>query len=356
MNESVDRSQAPLQRPLRVVVDAMGGDFAPASEVGGAIIALSKLGKDVEIVLVGREDAVRAELSKHPQASGESRLVILHASDVVSMSDEPSSIVKSRKESSLYMGLDMVRRGDADAFVSAGNTGGVMATATMLCGRIPGVSRPTIGTFFPTLTNKPTLVVDIGANVDSKPRFLHDFAVMGSVFSHLMLGIDKPTVGLLNVGEERSKGTEVARETHELLSNSTVNFVGNVEGRDILKGTVDIVVCDGFEGNIVLKFAESILTFLKERFKAYANRGILQKLTIVAFRPVLRKVLSGLDYQEYGGVPLLGINGVVIIGHGSGSPLALSNMILRAVEVVRKDVNGTIQRALQEAANSKDHQ
>ncbi len=356
VSENADRSHAPSSRPLRVVVDAMGGDFAPASEVGGALIALSKLGSDVEIVLVGKEEVLRQELAKHPQAASEKRLTILHAPDVVTMSDEPSSIVKGRKESSLYMGLDMVRRGDADGFVSAGNTGGVMATATMLCGRIPGVSRPTIGTFFPTLTNKPTLVVDIGANVDSKPRFLHDFAVMGSVFSHLMLGIERPTVGLLNVGEEKSKGTEVARETHELLSNSTVNFYGNVEGRDILRGTVDIVVCDGFEGNIVLKFAESILTFLKERFKAYANRGILQKLTIAAFRPVLRKVLSGLDYQEYGGVPLLGINGVVIIGHGSGSPLALSNMILRAVEVVRKDVNGTIQRALEEAAQSKAQQ
>ncbi len=354
MNESRDRSPASPSRPLRVVVDAMGGDYAPASEVGGAVIALSKLGRDIEIVLVGQEDRIRQELTKHQLAATDARLVILHAPDVVTMSDEPSSIVKGRKESSLYMGLDMVRRGDADAFVSAGNTGGVMATATMLCGRIPGVSRPTIGTFFPTLSNKPTLVVDIGANVDSKPRFLHDFAVMGSVFSHLMLGIPNPTVGLLNVGEEKSKGTEVARETYELLSKSTVNFVGNVEGRDILKGTVDIVVCDGFEGNIVLKFAESILTFIKERFKAYANRGLLQKLTIAAFRPVLRKVLSGLDYQEYGGVPLLGINGVVIIGHGSGSPLALSNMILRAVEVVQKDVNGTIQRALEKASQTKE--
>jgi glycerol-3-phosphate acyltransferase PlsX len=324
----------------------MGGDHAPGNEVQGAIQVARALGSQVELILVGRE----ADLAPLMQRAGApSTIRIVHAPDVVGMGDEPSSIIKNRRQSSLYMGLDLVRTGQADAFVSAGNTGGVMATATMLCGRIPGVSRPTIGSFFPTRTGRPTLLLDVGANVDSKPKFLSDYAIMGSVYARLMQGIDAPTVGLLNVGEEEGKGTEVAREAHALLRTNGVNFVGNVEGRDIMAGTVDIVVCDGFEGNIVLKFAESILGFLKDRFRQYAARGPIQKILMAAFRPVLKSALSGMDYQEYGGVPLLGVNGVVIIGHGSSSPLALANMIRRAVEMVRKDVNGTIEHAIKES-------
>lgn len=330
---------------IRVVLDAMGGDLAPNNEVAGALLALSsnKLGSNVELILVGREEEITPLLQRSPYANS---VRVVHASDVVGMGDEPSSIIKNRRESSLYMGLDLMRSKNAEAFVSTGNTGGVMATATLLCGRIPGVSRPTIGSFFPTKSGRPTLLLDVGANVGSKPKFLSDYAIMGSVYARLMLDIEQPTVGLLNVGEEEGKGTEVTREAYVLLANNGVNFHGNVEGRDILAGTVDIVVCDGFEGNIVLKFAESILGFLKDRFRSYAERGIIQKIIIGAFRPVLKSALRDMDYQEYGGVPLLGINGVAIIGHGSSSPLAVANMIQRAVEMVRKDVNGSIQQAL----------
>ncbi|MCX6139820.1 MAG: phosphate acyltransferase PlsX [Candidatus Kapabacteria bacterium] len=336
-------------RPIKVVLDAMGGDHAPANEVLGALMVAQQLGSDVEIILVGKEEVIQPILSKQKAVTS---IKVVNATDVIGMGDEPSTIVKSRRESSLYIGLDLLRTNQADAFVSAGNTGGVMATATLLCGRIPGVSRPTIGSFFPTKTGRPTLLLDVGANVDSKPKFLSDYSVMGSVYARLMLGIDSPTVGLLNVGEEEGKGTEVAREAHQLLRANGVNFVGNVEGRDILSGTVDIVVCDGFEGNIILKFAESILGFLKDRFRAYADRGIIQKLLIGAFRPVLKSALRDMDYQEYGGVPLLGIQGVAIIGHGSSSPLAIANMIQRAVEMVRKDVNGTIQKTLSSTPSS----
>ncbi len=331
--------------PVRVVLDAMGGDHAPHNEVVGAIRAARTLGSAVEITLVGRENELLPILRDQ---SAPSSIFVKHAPDVVGMADEPSTIVKNRRESSLYVGLEMMRAKQADAFVSAGNTGGVMATATMVCGRIPGVSRPTIGSFFPTKTGSPTLLLDVGANVGSKPKFLSDYSVMGSVYTQLMLGIANPKVGLLNVGEEEGKGTDTVREAHALLSSNGVNFIGNVEGRDVLAGTVDVVVCDGFEGNIVLKFAESILGFLKHRFREYASRGVVQKLVMAAFTPVLRKALSGMDYQEYGGVPLLGINGVAIIGHGSSSPLAIENMIQRAVEMVRKDVNGTIEKALKE--------
>lgn len=333
---------------VHIIVDAMGGDCAPGNEVAGALEALER-SSSIDITLVGREKDLRDALGSH---ASHPRLKIVHADDVIAMGDEPSSIVKQRKTSSLYIGLDLVSQKRADAFVSAGNTGGVMATSTMLCKRIPGVSRPTIGTFMPTKTGRPTLLLDVGANVDSKPKFLSDYAIMGSVYTQLMNGVSSPTVGLLNVGEEPGKGTEIAQQAFELLRTNGVNFIGNVEGRDILAGTVDVVVCDGFEGNIVLKFAESILSFLKERFRAYANRGIVQKLLMAAFAPVLRSALRGMDYQEYGGVPLLGVNGVTIIGHGSSSPKALANMILRAEEVVRKDVNGTIERTLAQASTA----
>lgn len=334
--------QPPTPSRVRIAVDAMGGDRAPRHEVEAALQAAAS--SDVQITLVGRTPEI---MSHVPGGRLPASVTILHADDVVSMADEPSTIVKARKESSLYKAMNLMRTGEIDAVVSAGNTGAVMATATMMCGRLRGVSRPTIGSFFPTQRDRPTLVVDVGANVDSKPRFLHDYAVMGSVYYAHIVGTPQPTVGLLSVGEEREKGNAVTKETYSLLENAPISFVGNVEGRDILKGSVDVVVCDGFEGNIVLKFAESVIGFLKHRFVSYARTGILPAVAMALMRPVLRKVLSGMDYQEYGGVPLLGVNGVVIIGHGSSSSKALLNMIRRAEEVVRADVNTHIQAALQ---------
>lgn len=334
--------------PVRIALDAMGGDFAPGNEVAGAFLALNALPSDVEVMLVGDERALRPLVAQSNMAS---RVTIVHAPDVVAMSDEPSSIVKQRKQSSLYVGIDLLREGKADAFVSGGNTGAVMATATMMCGRIPGVSRPTIGSFFPSRGERPSLLVDIGANVDSKARYLVDFAVMGEIYARLIQGIERPRVALLNVGEEDTKGTEVVQEASSILRQRPVNYVGFCEGRDILSGKYDVIVCDGFEGNIVLKFAESVLGFLKHKLKAYAKGNIIRTLTLAAFAPFLKSALKDMDYQEYGGVPLLGVNGVVIIGHGSSSPKALASMIRRAVEVVERDVNGHI-RAAMAAPNS----
>lgn len=337
-------------KPVRVVLDAMGGDFAPQHEVLGAIAAVRLLGNRLQLTLVGREPELRTALAGIPE---QDQIAVVNADDVVAMDDEPSSIIKHRKKSSLFVGVHRMQSGQADAFVSAGNTGAVMATSTMLCGRIPGVSRPTIGSFMPTTTGRPCLVVDVGANVDSKARFLHDYGAMGSVYYQLMMGIERPTVGLLNVGEEPGKGREVVREAYELLKNADINFIGNIEGRDILTGKVDVVVCDGFEGNIVLKFAESVLGFLKHKLRRYAAEGIGRKLAMAIVAPVLRSALRDMDYQEYGGVPLLGINGVTIIGHGSSSPKAITNMITRAVDVVERDVNGAIAAVLA-APNTKD--
>lgn len=329
--------------PVRVVLDAMGGDHAPEHEVAGALLALQSTSADVELILVGREEVLAPLLAK---AGSPHRISIVHASDVVTMKDEPSTIVKQRRDSSLYKGVELMRDGRAEAFVSGGNTGAVMATATMMCGRIPGVSRPTIGSFFPTRTGRPSLVVDVGANVDSKAKFLVDYALMGEIYARLIQGIEHPRVALLNVGEESSKGTEVVREAHEMLRERSINFIGNCEGRDVLTGEVDVIVCDGFEGNIVLKFAESVLPFLKEKLRRYAGGSFLRKAAMAVVAPVLRNALKDMDYQEYGGVPLLGINGVVIIGHGSSSPKAIANMIRRAVEVVQRDVNGHIRAAV----------
>lgn len=349
----MEHSEQPLQT-IRIAVDAMGGDFAPTNEVEGSIAALrhfQQTGAKVEIVLFGKESEIRVALKKYDAHN--LPLSIIHAEDVVTMHDEPSSVHRKKRGSSLFMGVQAHADGKVQALVSAGNTGAVMSTATLVLGRIKGVSRPTIGTFVPTIHSRPTLLVDAGANVDSKARFLYEFAVMGSMYYRQIIGIENPTIGLLNVGEEETKGTEVVLEAHALLSaqSNVVNFQGNVEGRDILQGTVDVVVCDGFVGNIILKFAESFLGFLKARFRTFAESGILQKVLIGAIKPVLGRVLKGMDYQEYGGVPLLGVNGVVIIGHGKSTPLALKNMILRAEEVVRKNVNGSIEQVLRDSSS-----
>jgi glycerol-3-phosphate acyltransferase PlsX len=347
-------------QPIRIALDAMGGDFAPHNEVAGAIAALRHFvqsGASVELALFGRENLIQLSLSALAKSEKEflaalpaTALTITHCDDVVTMEDDPSSVARKRRGSSLYKGIESHAAGNTHAFVSAGNTGAVMSTGTLVLGRIAGVSRPTIGTFMPTTTNRPVLLVDAGANVDSKARFLYEFAVMGSIYYRQILGIDSPKVGLLNVGEEETKGNEVALEARAMLAEGhqrrALHFVGNVEGRDILIATADVVVCDGFVGNIVLKFAESFLGFLKARFTSFAEASLVNTLLVGAVKPVLTKVLSGMDYQEYGGVPLLGVNGVVIIGHGKSTPLAIKNMILRAEEVVRKRVNETIAEAL----------
>ena len=240
----------------------------------------------------------------------------------------------------------MLTNDNADAFLSAGNTGAVLSTATILLGRLKGVSRPTIGTFFPTEKNYPVFVLDVGGNVDCKPRFLYEFGVMGSIYISNMLGILNPKIGLLNVGEESSKGNEAALQAHELLSKSDLNFIGNIEGSDIFKVKADVAVCDGFTGNIILKFAESFVGLLKNRFRQFAKKNILNKIMIALFYPIFKKVLKDFDYQNYGGVPLLGVNGVVIIGHGKSSPLAIQNMIYKAIEQYQKDINKKIEKAL----------
>jgi glycerol-3-phosphate acyltransferase PlsX len=264
------------------------------------------------------------------------------------MEDGPTAALRAKKNSSIAVGLNLHKAGTVQAFVSAGNTGAVLSASTLILGRIEGVARPTIGTLVPT-AQSPCFLVDAGANVDCKARHLFEFGVMGSIFVSSLLGVSSPRVGLLNVGEEESKGNETAQEAFLLLKEGMPNFAGNVEGRDILAGKVDVVVCDGFVGNILLKFGESIPSFFKARFTDFASRGLKNKLVALIARDGLRGVMKELDYQEHGGVPLLGVKGVTIIGHGRSTPKAIKNMIFRAEEMTLHDINGQIRKALEES-------
>ncbi len=263
---------------------------------------------------------------------------IIHTSEIIDMHDSPTNALKTKKDSSIVKGAQLVKEQNADAFVSAGNTGAMMAASTLLIGRIQGFGRPTIGAQFPTSTKKVCTVYDVGASVDSKPIHLLEYAIMGTIYAKEVDGIKNPSVGLLSVGEEETKGNSVTLESLELLKNSKLNFIGNVEGRDILKGNVDIIVCDGFSGNIILKFGESFISFLKDRVRSYADKGILNKIYALITKKVFKESLKDMDYQSHGGVPLLGVNGISIIGHGSSSPLAMKNMILKANTMYQRNL------------------
>ncbi len=326
-----------------IALDAMGGDNAPLVTVRGASLALKESKEKFDVLLVGRkfelEKIIQQENLNFPPEN------IIDASEVVAMDDIPTTALKS-KDTSMAVCVDLIKQGKANAFVSAGNTGAVMALSTIRLGRIEGISRPALGTIVPTLKNK-CLVLDVGANVDTKANNLFEFAVMGSVYMQEIFGVEKPKIGLLSVGEEDSKGNEVTLAANKLLRNSKLNFFGNVEGRDVLKGEVDVIVCDGFVGNVVLKFAEGFLNFLVKKLRESAEESFLNKLKIGISKGVLKDILKVFDYQEYGGVPLFGVNGITIIGHGSSSDLAIKNMIFRAYETYQHRIIERIREAIQ---------
>ncbi len=327
----------------------MGGDFAPRNVVAGAIEALREAGGRFTVLLVGPADRITRELD-HQLTPAESESIrpacsIVNATEIITMDDLPNVALKVKKDSSIMVGVALHRDGGAEAFVSAGNTGAVLSASTLGLGRVKGVSRPTIGALFPT-EHTPCLVVDAGTNVDCRPQHLFEFGVMGSIYVAAMFRKERPAVGLLSIGEEDTKGNEASIEALTLLRNSKLNFVGNVEGRDVLSGKVDVVVCDGFVGNILLKFGESVPAFLKTRFRDYAARNIWNRLITLVARRGMRSVLKELDYQEHGGVPLLGVNGVSIIGHGGSTPRAIKNMIYRAEEMARQHVQDRIREAM----------
>ncbi|ESA33061.1 phosphate:acyl-(acyl carrier protein) acyltransferase [Leptolyngbya sp. Heron Island J] len=333
----------------RIAVDAMGGDYAPAEIVAGAIRAREEL--DVEILLVGDPDKIRASVADSDSLS---RIEIVPAEGTIEMHEEPLSALRKKRNASINVAMDMVRKGRADAVVSAGHSGAAMAAALLRLGRIKGIDRPAIGAVFPTqVAGKPVLILDVGANVDCRPKFLEQFALMGSVYSEYAFGAKNPRVGLLNIGEEPSKGNDVAVQVHQTLSESTlINFVGNAEGRDVLSGDFDVVVCDGFVGNVLLKFAEAVGEVAMNILREELPRGILGKLGVLILKGNLRRIKQRLDHAEHGGALLLGVNGVAVISHGSSNAPSIFNAIRLSKEAVDNGVIGHIQGQYQKVAAS----
>lgn len=312
----------------RIAVDAMGGDFAPDEIVKGALRAQEELQADV--ILVGDRDRIQAICRDH---APHVKVQIEAAEEAIAMEDAAVS-VRSRPRASINVAMDLVKSGRANAVISAGNSGAVMASALLRLGRIRGIDRPAIGALLPTvIPGKPVLVLDVGANVDCKPRFLEQFAVMGSIYSRDVLGQANPRVGLVNIGEEDSKGNELALASHELLRNNPrICFVGNAEGRDVLSGQFDVVVCDGFVGNVLLKFAEAVGSVFLEIIRDELPRGMRGKVGSTILRRNLRRIKQRLDHAEHGGALLLGVNGVCIISHGSAKAPSIYSAIRLAVE------------------------
>ncbi len=314
---------------MRIALDAMGTDLAPEPEVLGALQALEDLDEDIEIVLVGDEAVVRAVIAKHGGLPA--RLSVHHAPDRVTAADSPASVIRRKPDSSIVVGLKLHKEGAVDGFVSAGSTGAMMATSLFTLKPLPGVDRPAVATPLPTVAG-PCLLVDSGANVDCKPHQLVQFAHLGSTYARDTIGLEKPRVALLNIGEEPEKGNEVIVETHELLTKEPgIHFIGNIEGRDIILGACDVAVCDGFVGNVLLKFYESVAGFIISLLGPHVAAARKESAD-------LENVFRILDYAEYGGAPLLGVGGVSIICHGESPPKAIRNALAVAAQAVRSDM------------------
>jgi phosphate acyltransferase len=314
---------------MKIIVDAMGGDHAPDVVIKGAIEAVKEC--DADIVLVGDEATIQALLKK-ARYSGD-RIGIRHASEMISMCEPAANSVRRKRDSSIVVGVQMVKSGEGDAFFSAGNTGAVVCAATLGLGLLSGVERPGIALVVPT-PKDISLVIDVGANIDPKPTQLLQYGIMGDAYFRYILNRPDPTVGLLNIGEEEAKGTEFIKETRELLEKSSVNFIGNLEAKDLFSGKCDVIICDGFVGNVALKVAESAAEAMQVFLKRHLLSNPLGKLGILLLLPSLKRFKKDLDYAEYGGAPLLGVNGVVIIGHGRSNVKAIKN----AIKVAREEV------------------
>lgn len=324
-----------------VAVDAAGGDHFPKNPIEGAIEAL-KEDDSLKILLVGPEKIITDELSGYNYDSD--RILIQDAPQIIGMEESPTQAFKTKQQSSIVVGLGLHKAGKCDAFVSAGNTGALLAASTFILGKLEGVIRPTIASYFPTI-NGFRLLVDAGANLELKPEMARQFAKMGQIFCQQLLSIEQPEVGLLNVGEEEGKGTDILKEIHAELKDLK-GFIGNVEGKDILPGKADVYLCDGLIGNIILKFGESIPSVLMQMIKGAAGDSGLSREELGTVQQLLGKALHTFNYENVGGIPFLGVNGVSIVGHGGSSPLAIKNMIKGAVQTVENDVNGKIVASL----------
>ncbi len=325
---------------IRVALDVMGGDFAPQVTIEGAVMA-AKAYPDVQVVLVGPKERIEAELTKHPQNV---RFEIVHASEVIEMDEHPANAVKAKKDSSMVVGMQLVKEKKVDAFFSAGNTGGMLAAGILHLGRIKGIKRPALSTLFPTMKGY-TFLLDIGANADVKPEYLQQFALMGSLYVERVLKRPNPTVAILSNGEEEGKGNQLVQEAYDLLKQLPINFKGNGEGRDLGKGTFDVLVTDGFTGNVALKTAEGIATMVKELLKDAFKSSPVSMVAGALFMPTgYKKIKKAMDPDEIGGAPLLGLNGVVLVGHGSSSAYAIQS----GIRTAKAAVEGRIVEAIAE--------
>ena len=329
--------------PRVIALDAMGSDRAPKPEVEGAIQAARRFG--IHVALVGPEETLRAELARHP-FSGSLPLEIVHASEVITMEDKAVQAVRAKRDSSMRVGLRLVRDGKAAAFISAGNTGAAMATAKMVLGAVPGVDRPALVAIIPTAIGTVSTLLDVGANVDCKPHNLEQFAVMGEIYFRSMFGTARPRVGLLSIGEEEGKGNEVTREAFQLLKQLPINFVGNVEGRDIYNGKIDVIVADGFVGNVALKTSEGVANLVRSILKETLAATITRQVGYLLSRSAFSDFKKRLDHTEYGGAPLLGVKGACFITHGSSNANAIKNAVRVASDFVERQITANIEKEL----------
>ncbi|MGA2192019.1 MAG: phosphate acyltransferase PlsX [Nitrospirota bacterium] len=327
---------------MRIAIDAMGGDFAPGAVVQGAVDAARELG--VGIILVGDSDKVSQELSLYDIRR--LNIQVVHASQVVLMEDHASVVMRKKKDCSIRVAAELVKSGEAVAVVSAGHTGAAMATSLYVLGPMKGVERPAIAARMPN-TKGFSIILDVGANVDCKPVHLLQFAVMGEVFARKVYNVQKPKVGLLSIGEEDTKGNELTRESFKLLKDSRLNFIGNVEGRDVFSDKADLIVCDGFIGNVALKLSEGLAEAMNELLKKEIEEAFGGQLGYLLLKPAFRSFKKKIDYSEYGGAPLLGINGICIISHGHSSPKAIKNAVKVARDFHAKQVNKHIQEDIE---------
>ena len=322
---------------MAIVLDAMGGDEAPQAIVAGAVEAARS--SELPIILVGRQEALEAELRQHDTTG--LALTIRHAPDVITMNDHATA-VRQRPDSSIRVACDLVKAGEGQAVVSAGHSGATMAAALMAFGRIPGISRPALIALIPARTTHPTLLIDMGANADCKPQQLQQFGLMGSIYSEMVYGVGNPKVGLLSIGEEPTKGNELSLAAYPLLEEAPVNFVGNIEGRHILADTVDVVVCDGFTGNVALKTLEGAAEFISSLLKSELRASPRRILGALLAQPAFNSVRARMDYEEHGGAPLVGLNNTVIIAHGRSNAKAIASTLRQAQQAVAMDVTGKI--------------
>lgn len=329
---------------MKIIIDGMGGDNAPASVVEGAVLALKEMPH--EIVFVGQEEKIHEELKKYKY--DESRVSVIDAREIISNDEAPVRAVRSKKDSSIVKGINMVKNGEGDIFISAGSTGALLSGGLFLLGRIQGIDRPALASIYPIIGGKASLLVDAGANSECKPNNLLEFGIMGNIYMEKVIGRENPRVGLVNIGTEAKKGNTLTKAAYDLLEQSDMNFIGNVEAREVPKGACDVIVTDGFTGNVILKLTEGLAWNILQVIKKKFTEGVKAKLGAALLIDKLASLKQEFDYSEYGGAPILGVKGPIVKMHGSSNANAVKNTILKGIPYVEENVVGTIQNSVLE--------